>query len=101
MTINTKGKKVPLESAAAEFENVAVELQAVTGDLKEMLQTIEAFNEVERNSNDQGNEVSTESIMAFIKMTRSVKQARTLMAELERISAEANALMYVLDSQIA
>ena len=86
------------EQLVYEVENIAVELQAVTKDLKGLLETITNFDTAYEGI-ESDEEISTESVLAFIRMARSVKQAPVLISELERISSEANAIVKVIDNR--
>lgn len=86
------------EQLVYEVENTAVELQAVTKDLKGLLETITNFDTAYEGI-ESDEEISPESVLAFIRMARSVKQAPVLISELERISSEANAIVKVFDNR--
>lgn len=95
-----QSKKVPVENIAAEFENVAVELKALLIDSAPMFKAIEVINELFESEMD-GEDLRRLTRMQLQFTIDHGLDAAFIYRELGRISAEASALLYVLDNQTA
>jgi len=95
-----QSEKIPVESVVTEFENVAVELQALLIDSAPMFKAIEAINELYESELD-GEDIQRLTKMQYQFTFDHSHNAAFIFRELGRISAEASALLYVLDNQTA
>lgn len=100
MTNNIQCKKIPLERVAAEFENVAVELQALYIDAAPMFKAIEAINEL-YVSEMEGEDIRRLTRMQIQFTADHGYNAAFIYRELGRIYAESMAILHVLDNQTA
>ena len=100
MTNNIQSKNVPLERVAAEFENVAVELQALYVDAAPMFKAIEVINEL-YESEMSGEDIRRLTNMSLRFTIDHAHNAAFIYRELGRIYAESMAILHVLDNQTA
>jgi len=95
-----QNKKKPVENLVCEFENTIVELQALLVDATPMLKAIKDINKLYESEMD-AEDIQSLRMMQFRFTFDHSHNAAHILNELGRISAEASALLYVLDNQTA
>ena len=90
---------MPTEQLVLEVENTAVELQALLVDATPMLKAIKDINELYESEMD-AEDIQRLKMMQFHFTFDHSRNASYILRELGRISAEASALLHVLDHQM-